>query len=95
MSERQGWGQDRGGGGFPGQAPIFAVPEDLVRLPPAGPEPARAQRSALAGSPASPGPFGRSGCDPIPLEGLAQEKPNPGVSNPEEGGMSQPEGLDT
>lgn len=75
------------GGGFPGQAPIFALPEDLASVQLSlGVLPARSQ----------PGPIiGRSGRDPISLEGLAQEKPNPRVSNPVEGGMSQPEGLDT
>lgn len=90
------------GAGLPGQAPPFALRDDLVPSQPAQPRARLAQPSALARLSCQP----RSGLQVkgvtrIPSEGLAQEKPNPRVSDPVEGRalplseMSRPEGLDT
>lgn len=97
-----------GTGDEPGRAGGLPVPGRLHS--PRGPAPIpacsalslpwlRAQR-LLALQPAQVSLAGQ-GVAPIPLEGLAQEKPNPRVSDLVEGGalppteMSQPEGLDT
>lgn len=83
VSEPWGRGRDQGAGASQARPPSSHSPRT---------SPAFRSRWVSC----EPGPIiGRSGRDPISLEGLAQEKPNPRVSNPVEGGMSQPEGLDT